>query len=108
MILAATVPECPRALALQTHDPDPHNNPSLQAVQEALCLRTSLSRSREGGFSEAICLVRSRVQGQILASMEYCIFHETLQLCVHTQLDLGSDPEDHSCPTVLCLRWVLL
>ena len=93
MILAATVPECPHALALQTHDPDPHNNPSQKAVQEALCLRTSISRFREGGFAEAICLVSSRVQGQILASTEYCIFHETLQLCVHTQPDLGSDPE---------------
>lgn len=62
-------------------------------MQEALCLRASISRFREGGFAEAICLVSGRVQGQIPASTEYCIFHETLQLDVHTQPDLGSDPE---------------
>ena len=62
-------------------------------MQEALCLRASISRVREGAFAEAICLVSSRVQGQIPASTECCIFHETLQLDVHTQPDLGSDPE---------------
>lgn len=62
-------------------------------MQEALCLWASISRFREGGFSEAICLVSSRVQDQILASTEYCVFHEPLQLDVHTQPDLGSHPE---------------